>query len=80
MLRKADYFTPNWSSVSGVTPARRQQRATTQPNTDGTAFLRIIGTKTLRRLGRDRSRWRSAGGAAYVAAEIDRADEKALTQ
>ncbi len=75
VLRQADYFTPNWSLSRGAaTPAPAP--APMQPAfPTGTRFLRIIGTNDFHGALEPRPDANGVrrGGAAYLAAAIDRA-------
>ena len=75
-IRQADYFTPNWSLVRGSSAGAPAAAATTQPSfPTGTRFLRIIGTNDFHGALEPRPDPNGVrrGGAAYVAAAIDRA-------
>ena len=75
-MRQADYFTPNWSLVRGSGAGASAAKATTQPSfPTGTRFLRIIGTNDFHGALEPRPDANGVrrGGAAYVAAAIDRA-------
>jgi 2',3'-cyclic-nucleotide 2'-phosphodiesterase (5'-nucleotidase family) len=76
VISQTDYFTRNWSLVRGPGTAATPSAANTQPPfPPGTPFLRIIGTNDFH--GALEPRPDAAGvrrgGAAYVAAAIDRA-------
>lgn len=76
VLRQADYFTPNWSLVRGATTTATAGPVTTQPPFPaGTRFLRLIGTNDFHGALEPRPDVGGIrrGGAAYVAAAIDRA-------
>ena len=88
VVRQADYFTPNWRLVTGggvdaatVTPASRVPASATivpasqPPFPAGTRFLRIIATNDFHGALEPRPDANGVrrGGAAYVAAAIDRA-------
>ena len=76
VIRQADYFTPNWSLVRGsgavAAPTTQPVQA---PFPAGTRFLRIIGTNDFHGALEPRPDANGVrrGGAAYVAAAIDRA-------
>jgi len=76
VLRQADYFTSNWKILRGVQATVSPTAAATQPPFPaGTRFLRIIATNDFH--GALEPRPDAAGvrrgGAAYVAAAIERA-------
>jgi 2',3'-cyclic-nucleotide 2'-phosphodiesterase (5'-nucleotidase family) len=88
VVRQADYFTPNWRLVSGgtvaaatVAPAGRAPAPATvlpaslPPFPAGTRFLRIVATNDFHGALEPRPDANGVrrGGAAYVAAAIDRA-------
>ena len=75
VLRQADYFTPNWRIVRG-SQATVSPTAVTQPTFPaGTRFLRIIATNDFHGALEPRPDANGVrrGGAAYVAAAIERA-------
>jgi len=83
VLRQADYFTPNWTLVRGtanqltgrIMDARPIAPVAPSPFPAGTRFLRIIGTNDFHGALEPRPDANGVrrGGAAYVAAAIDRA-------
>jgi 2',3'-cyclic-nucleotide 2'-phosphodiesterase (5'-nucleotidase family) len=75
VLRQADYFTPNWRLVREPTVGTVPTAATQPPFPPGTRFLRIIGTNDFHGALEPRPDANGVrrGGAAYVAAAIDRA-------
>jgi 2',3'-cyclic-nucleotide 2'-phosphodiesterase (5'-nucleotidase family) len=76
VLRQADYFTPNWGLVRGAATATAPTAAAVQPPFPaGTRVLRIIGTNDFHGALEPRTDAGGVrrGGAAYVAAAIDRA-------
>ena len=76
VLRQADYFTPNWRLVRGSAAVAAPIAAPVQPPFPaGTRFLRIIATNDFHGALEPRPDANGVrrGGAAYVAAAIDRA-------
>jgi 2',3'-cyclic-nucleotide 2'-phosphodiesterase (5'-nucleotidase family) len=76
VIRQADYFTPNWRLVRGPATPMTPTVAPVQPAFPaGTRFLRIIGTNDFHGALEPRTDANGVrrGGAAYVAAAIDRA-------
>ena len=76
VIRQADYFTPNWSLVRGSATVAAPAAPTVQPPFPaGTRFLRIIATNDFHGALEPRPDVNGVrrGGAAYVAAAIDRA-------
>jgi len=79
VIRQADYFTPNWRLVRGAATGMAPAAANTQPQFPaGTRFLRIIGTNDFHGALEPRPDANGVrrGGAAYVAAAIDRAQRE----
>lgn len=77
VLRQADYFTPNWRIVRGgqATVSPTAPPVTQPPFPAGTRFLRIIATNDFHGALEPRPDANGVrrGGAAYVAAAIERA-------
>src|SRR5688500_12180150 len=76
MIRQADYFTSNWRLARAVSAPTTAATAAVQPQFPaGTRFLRIIGTNDFHGALEPRPDAGGVrrGGAAYVAAAIDRA-------
>jgi 2',3'-cyclic-nucleotide 2'-phosphodiesterase (5'-nucleotidase family) len=76
VLRQADYFTSNWKIVRGSQATLSPTAAVTQaPFPAGTRFLRIIATNDFHGAMEPRPDGNGVrrGGAAYVAAAIERA-------
>ena len=74
VIRQADYFAPNWRLVRGPAAAPATARAQ-PPFPQGARYLRIIGTNDFHGALEPRPDANGVrrGGAAYVAAAIDRA-------
>ncbi len=75
VLRQADYFTPNWSLSRGAATPAPAPTPVQPAFPTGTRFLRIIGTNDFHGALEPRPDANGVlrGGAAYVAAAIDRA-------
>lgn len=76
VLRQADYFTSNWRLARGAAAGTAAPAAVLQPPfPPGTRFLRIVGTNDFHGALEPRPDAGGVrrGGAAYVAAAIDRA-------
>jgi 2',3'-cyclic-nucleotide 2'-phosphodiesterase (5'-nucleotidase family) len=75
VIRQADYFVPNWRLVRGAGSGAAATSVVPPPFPAGTRFLRIIGTNDFHGALEPRPDPSGVrrGGAAYVAAAIDRA-------